>query len=51
MIAEKPALADFRAITRIIYVLLNQAGSLRGVWKQVTRRRLLHGAKADGEGR
>ena len=41
-------LADFRAIASRI-VLLNQAGSLRGAWKQVTRRRLLHGAKADGE--
>jgi hypothetical protein len=43
-------LADFRAIARIIYVLLNQTGSLWGAWKQATRRRLLHGAKADGEG-
>ena len=43
-------LADFRAIARRIYVLLNQAGSLWGAWKQATRRRLLHGAKADGEG-
>jgi len=42
-------LADFRAIASRI-VLLNQAGSLRGAWKQATRRRLLHGAKADGEG-
>jgi hypothetical protein len=43
-------LADFRAIARIIYVLLNQTGSLWGAWKQATRRRLLHGAKANGEG-
>ena len=42
-------LADFRAIARIIYVLLNQTGSLWGAWKQATRCRLLHGAKADGE--
>ena len=42
-------LADFRAIASRI-VLLNQAGSLRGAWKQATRRRLLHRAKADGEG-
>jgi hypothetical protein len=32
------------------FVLLNRAGSLQGAWKQATRRRLLHGAKADGEG-
>ena len=43
-------LVDFHAIARMIYVLLNQTGSLWGVWKQATRRRLLHGAKADGEG-
>ena len=43
-------LADFRTIAKIIYVLLNQTGSLWGAWKQATRRRLLHGAKADGEG-
>ena len=43
-------LADFRAIASRI-VLLNQAGSLQGAWKQATRRRLLHGAKADREGR
>jgi len=29
---------------------INQASSLRGAWKQATRRRLLHGAKADGVG-
>jgi len=42
-------LADFRTIASRI-VLLNQAGSLQGAWKQATRRRLLHGVKADGEG-
>ena len=42
------SLADFRAIANRI-VLLNQAGSLQGAWKQATRRRLLHGAKADGD--
>jgi len=47
--SSKLDLADFRAIASRI-VLLNQAGSLRGAWKQATRRRLLHGAKADGEG-
>jgi len=46
---ENNDLADFRAIASRI-VLLNQAGSLQGAWKQATRRRLLHGAKADGEG-
>ena len=44
-------LADFRAIASRTFVLLNQASSLWGAWKQATRRRLLHGAKADGEGR
>jgi len=43
------SLVDFRTIASRI-VLLNRAGSLRGAWKQATRRRLLHGAKADGEG-
>jgi len=46
---EYEDLADFRAIASRI-VLLNQAGSLQGAWKQATRRRLLHGVKADGEG-
>ena len=42
-------LVDFHAIASRI-VLLNQAVSLWGAWKQATRRQLLHGAKADGEG-
>jgi len=47
---EMDDLADFRAIPSRTYVLFNQAGSLREVWKQATRCRLLHGAKADGVG-
>jgi len=46
---RKPHLVDFRAIaSRVIHDHL--AGSLWGVWKQVTRCQLLHRAKADGEG-
>ena len=44
-------LADFRAIaSRIMYYLTELVLSLQGAWKQATRRRLLHGAKADGVG-
>jgi len=38
------------APSQVEFVLVNQAGSLQGAWNQATRRRLLHGAKADGEG-
>ena len=42
-------LADVRAIASRTQCI-NLAGSLRGAWKQATRRRLLHGAKGNGVG-
>ena len=44
-------LVDFRAIASRIIFYLTKLVVYRGGWEQATRRRLLHGVKADGVGR